>query len=136
MPSMMPNELSRIADSLAEFAGPLQDRPDLGRGVTADRDVRRAQRGEELQFAAIALGRFIERVEQGEAFRQVADRLDVRRAFLRPQAGLQPVSDRLLGQARFGEMVRDQLRPRLDGLRESGLECGGGAPVEFLPFAS
>ena len=46
--------------------------------------------------------------------------------------GLQPVSDRLFGQARFAEMVGQQLGPGFDSLREAVLERRGDPSVEFL----
>ncbi len=69
-----PELLLRLPDPLAQFARPDQDRPDFGCGVTAGRDVGRGQCGEELQLPVVASTRLLERVQQREAFRQMADR--------------------------------------------------------------
>ena len=76
-----------------------------------------------------------ERADQRQAFRQwpiastSADRSP------RPQPRLEPVADRLLGQARLGEVVGEQLRPRLGGLRELRFQHLGDPPVELLPLS-
>ena len=65
----------------------------------------------------------------------MADRFALRRSLPRPQPRLEPVADRLLGQARLGEVVGEQLRLRLGGLREPRLQHLGDPPVELLPLA-
>ena len=65
----------------------------------------------------------------------MADRFGDRRSLPRPLPCLQPVVDGLLGQARLGEVVGEQFRLRLDGLRELRLQHLGDPPVELLPLA-
>ncbi len=113
--------LPRLPDPLAQLPGAGEDRPDLRGGIPVRRDIRSAQRVQELQLEGVALRRFVERAEQLQALGQVADRLDVRTPLLRPQPRFEPVADCLLGQARLGEVVGEQLRLRLDDLRELAL---------------
>ena len=112
-------QLRRLPDPLAQLARPAEDRADFGRGIAARRDVGGTQRAQQLELAGVSLGGFVERFEQLQAPGQVADRLDLRRPLPRPQPRLEPVADRLLGQARFGEVVGEQLRLGRDGLRET-----------------
>ena len=65
----------------------------------------------------------------------MADRFAVRRSLPRPLPRLEPVADRLLGQARLGEVVAQQLRLRLGGLRELRFQHLADPPVELLPLA-
>ena len=85
-----------IPQPLGEIAGPLQDRPDFRRRVSADRNIRRTESGKVLQLQVVTLGRFAERAEQVEPFGEVADRLDVGGTVPRTLPGLQPVRDGLL----------------------------------------
>ena len=72
------------------------------------------------------------RADERQSLRQVADRLDLRRPFSRPQPRLEPVSGALLGQARLGEVMGEQLRPRLGRLRELRFQHLGDPPMELL----
>ena len=125
-------QLGRLSDPLAQVARPLEDRADLRGGVTVRRDVRRAERIEQLELQSVTIGRRRERADERQAFRQVADGLDLRRPFSRPQPRLQPVPGALLGQARLGEVMGEQLRPRLGGLRELRFQHFGDPPMELL----
>ena len=65
----------------------------------------------------------------------MAYRFAERRSLPRPLPRLEPVADGLLGQARLGEVVAQQLRLRLDGLRELSFQHLADPPVELLPLA-
>ena len=122
-------------DPVAQLARAVEDRADFGRRVAACGDVGGAERVQELQLLGVAFGRLCEVHDERQSFRQVADRLDVRRPLPRPQPRLQPVADALLGQARLGEVMGEQLRPRLGGLRELRFQHLGDPPVELLSLA-
>ena len=65
----------------------------------------------------------------------MADGLDLRRPFSRPQPRLQPVRGALLGQARLAEVMGEQLRPRLGRLRELRFQHVGDPPMELLALS-
>ena len=135
MPPHDREQLGRLPDPLAELARPLKDRADLRGGVAVRRDVRRAERIEQLELESVAFGRLRERADECQALRQVADGLDLRRPFSRPQPRLEPVPGALLGQARLGEVMGEQLRPRLGRLRELRFQHFGDPPVELLALS-
>ena len=80
----------------------------------------------------VAFRRLYEASDKRQSFRQVADCLDLRRPFSRPQPRLQPVPGALLGQARLTEVMGEQLRPGLGRLRELRLQHFGDPPMELL----
>ena len=124
-----------IPDPLTQLVGVLENRPNFGRGIAAERNVRGGQRGEDLQRLLIMLTRLFERFQKVEASGQVTDRFALRRSLPRPQACLEPVADRLFGQSRLGEVVPQQLWLRLGDLWEPGLEHLGDPPMELLSLA-
>src|SRR2546421_1476310 len=65
----------------------------------------------------------------------MAYRFAKRRALPRPLPCLEPVADGLLGQARLGEVVAQQLRLSLGGLRELRFQHLADLPVELLTLA-
>ena len=130
-----PELLLLLADPLAQFAGPDQDRPDFGRGVTAGRDVGRSQCGEELQFPVVALSRRLRACPTTRGLSSNGRSLRGTPSAPRPLPRLEPVADRLLGQARLGEVVAQQLRLSLRGLRELRFQHLADPPVKLLPLA-
>src|SRR5262245_55232361 len=62
----------------------------------------------------------------------MADRFAARRAFARPLTRLEPVTDGLFGQTGFGEVVAQQLRLRLGGLRELRFQHLADRAVKLL----
>src|SRR5947209_5973284 len=65
----------------------------------------------------------------------MAYRFAERRSLPRPPPRQEPEADGLLGQARLGEVVGEQLRPRLGGLRESRFQRLADPAVELLALA-
>src|SRR2546423_9736428 len=100
--------------------------------MAAARDVGGPQRGKKLQLLLTVITRLPKPPQQGEAFGQMTDRFAVRRSLPRPQARLEPVADRLLGQPRLGEVVSQQFGLRLSRLRELCYQHLGDPPVELL----
>ena len=96
-PQQDPEQESRWSDPFAQFPGARQDRPRFRCGVTAHGDIRGGERAENAQLQIIALLGFLERLEQRQRGRQLADRLVVCRPLPRSQARLQPVAPRLRG---------------------------------------
>src|ERR1700730_17821526 len=64
----------------------------------------------------------------------MAYRFAERRSLPRPLPRLEPVADGILGQARLGEVVAQQLRLSLGGLRELRFQHLADPPVELLPL--
>ena len=122
----------RWAGALAQLACSAENGTDLRCGITARSNVGGTQRAQQLQLLPIALCGFGQCREKSQAPIEVTDRLDFRGSFPRPHARLEPVADRPLGQAGLREVVRDQLRRRLDRLRGSRLQNFGDPPVEVL----
>ncbi len=60
----------------------------------------------EIQLLLQTLGRLRQCCQQTQAFSQMCDRFDRRRALERVLTGLLPVGNRLLGVARFAVVVR------------------------------
>ena len=128
-------QLRRLSGPFAQLAGTFQDGSDLGCGVPADGDVAGRQGAQELQLFGVAFGRLCERADECQALREVADGLDLRRPFSRPQARLQPVRGTLLGQTRLTEVMGEQLRPRLGRLREMRFQHVGDPPMKLLALS-
>src|SRR5258707_7818552 len=64
----------------------------------------------------------------------MAYRFAERRSLPRPLPRLEPGADAILGQARLGEVVAQQLRLSLGGLRELRFQHLADPPVELLPL--
>jgi hypothetical protein len=71
-----------------------------------------------IQLLLAVLQRVWKGLEQLQPLAEVPDRFHMRRALLRALARLIPVPHRLLGAARLGIMLRQQLGVRRDRLRE------------------
>src|ERR1700730_16067038 len=65
----------------------------------------------------------------------MANRFAERRSLPRPLPRLVPVADGILGQARLGEVVAQQLRLSPGGLRELRFQHLADPPVELLSLA-
>jgi hypothetical protein len=99
----------RFAHPLAELASPCVDRLDLGRRVPPCRHDGRTEEHAQLELQLVALGARGLPFEHRQSAPQVLDRFGVRRAIHGALGGSLPRRNRLWDQARFAEMMAEQL---------------------------
>ena len=128
-------QLRRLSGPFAQLAGTFQDGSDLGCGVPADGDVAGRQGAQELQLLASRSGDSASAPTSVRPFvRWPIASTSADRSRDRSPAFSQYAA-RLLGQTRLTEVMGEQLRLRLGGLRELRFQHVGDPPMELLALS-
>ena len=120
-----------IADPLAQLPGAHERPAGFRRREALDRDQRAAEAGLQAELGPVAVTALGKPGQNPQRGLQVRHRLVRRRSGDRQLAGLAPEFDRLLVQAGFGAVLRDQLRLVLQDLGKVRGQRVGDAPVQF-----
>ncbi len=121
-----------VAELLAYRVRPLVNLTGDRGGVAACGDQRAAQTDLQRQFPPPPPWRLGQQDQQLQSLLQMRGGFGHGRASRRQPTGLLPVGDRLFKRARFGEMVREQVRFTFRDFRKAGFEHLADAGVEFL----
>src|SRR5438128_8701854 len=111
--------MRRLADLLTERQGPPIGLLNFWSGIALAGDQRRAKRGLQLQFLLGTRRSVRQRLEHLQPLPEMTDGFHVRRALDGAMAGPLPVTHGPIGEPRLGEVIREYLGLRLDGLGKS-----------------